>query len=65
VVGESTITDGKIMVAGGRPKRGAQLCADCELDYCPGLPIAVVKAKRTSMNADDGVEQAGGSRSTK
>ncbi|MDA0637558.1 DEAD/DEAH box helicase family protein, partial [Nonomuraea sp. MCN248] len=58
MVDEYTITDGKIMAAGGRPRRGAQLRADYALEYRPGLPIAVVEVKRTSISSDDGVEQA-------
>jgi len=58
MVDEYTITDGKIMAAGGRPRRGAQLRADYALEYRPGLPIAVVEVKRTSISPDDGIEQA-------
>jgi type I restriction enzyme R subunit len=58
MVDEYAITDGKIMAAGGRPRRGVQLRADYALEYRPGLPIAVVEVKRTSISADDGVEQA-------
>ncbi|GGP18612.1 hypothetical protein GCM10012278_91430 [Nonomuraea glycinis] len=58
MVDEYTITDGKIMAAGGRPRRGAQLRADYALEYRPGLPIAVVEVKRTSISAADGLEQA-------
>ncbi|NRQ35618.1 DEAD/DEAH box helicase family protein [Nonomuraea sp. NN258] len=58
LVDEYAITDGKILAAGGRPRRGAQLRADYALEYRPGLPIAIVEVKRTSANANDGVEQA-------
>ncbi|WP_196452443.1 EcoAI/FtnUII family type I restriction enzme subunit R [Planomonospora sp. ID82291] len=58
MVDEYTITDGKILAAGGRPTREAKLRADYALEYRPGLPIAVVEVKRTSRKADDGINQA-------
>ncbi|MFD8562428.1 EcoAI/FtnUII family type I restriction enzme subunit R [Streptosporangium canum] len=58
MVDEYPITDGKILAAGGKPRRGAHLRADYALEYRPGVPIAVVEVKRTSIKADDGIEQA-------
>ncbi|GAA4187838.1 EcoAI/FtnUII family type I restriction enzme subunit R [Microbispora amethystogenes] len=57
IVDEYPITDGQIMVAGGRPRRKAPLRADYVLEYRPGLPVAVIEAKRTSIDPGDGIEQ--------
>ncbi|MBB4940857.1 type I site-specific restriction endonuclease [Streptosporangium album] len=58
LVDEYVITDGRILAAGGRPRRGMNLRADYVLEYRPGVPVAVVEVKRTSIKADDGIEQA-------
>ncbi|MFF3444779.1 EcoAI/FtnUII family type I restriction enzme subunit R [Streptosporangium sp. NPDC002721] len=58
LVDEYLITHGRILAAGGKPRRGTPLRADYALEYRPGVPIAVVEVKRTSIDADDGIEQA-------
>lgn len=58
LVDEYPITDGKILAAGGKPRRGRNLRADYVLEYRPDTPIAVVEVKRTSRDAGDGIEQA-------
>ena len=40
------ITDGRIITVGKRHRRGEALWADYVLEYRPGVPIAVVEAKR-------------------
>lgn len=58
LVDEYPITDGKIIAAAGKPRRGEHLRADYVLEYRPDTPIAVVEVKRTSRDAADGIEQA-------
>ncbi|XVQ88444.1 EcoAI/FtnUII family type I restriction enzme subunit R [Microbispora siamensis] len=57
IVDEYPITDGQIVVAAGRPRRKTPLRADYVLEYRPGLPVAVIEAKRTSIDPGDGIEQ--------
>lgn len=58
LVDEYPITEGKILAAGGKPRRGKRLRADYVLEYRPGMPVGVVEVKRTSIDAADGIEQA-------
>jgi type I restriction enzyme R subunit len=59
MIGEQrTFTDGRIVVAGGRVKRGKQSRADYLLYYRRDFPLAVVEAKEASAPATSGVQQA-------
>ena len=53
------ITVGRIVPLGiNRHKRKRHLFADYVLDYKLNIPIAVVEAKKSSLRASDGLEQA-------
>jgi type I restriction enzyme R subunit len=52
------ITDGRIIAVGGRHRRGEALRADYVLEYRPGVPIAVVEAKREYSIPGKGLQQA-------
>jgi type I restriction enzyme R subunit len=52
------ITDGRIVVVGDKHRRGEALRADYVLEYRPGLPIAVVEAKREYAIPGKGLQQA-------
>jgi type I restriction enzyme R subunit len=59
MIGEQrTFTDGRIVVAGGRVKRGKQSRADYLLYYRRDFPLAVVEAKEAAAPAANGVQQA-------
>lgn len=51
------ITDGRIVVLRGRHRRGDPLRADYLLEIAPGLPVAVVEAKREYRLPSDGLQQ--------
>ncbi|MDQ1038560.1 type I restriction enzyme R subunit [Streptomyces sp. V3I8] len=52
------INDGKIVVSPRRHRRERALIADYVLQYRDDVPIAVVEAKRTSVDVAAGIEQA-------
>lgn len=52
------ITDGRVLTVGKRHRRGDALRADYVLEYTPGLPIAVVEAKREYAIPGKGLQQA-------
>ena len=53
-----TFTDGRIILAGKRVKRGTQKRADYILRYARDLPLAVVEAKADYKLPGDGLQQA-------
>ncbi len=55
---QRTFTDGRIIVAGGKVKRGKQKRADFLLRYTRDFPIAVVEAKANYKTAGEGLQQA-------
>lgn len=55
---QKTFTDGRIIVAGDRPRRGEQKRADYLLRYTHDFPIAVVEAKAIHKLPGDGLQQA-------
>ncbi|MBZ0283118.1 MAG: DEAD/DEAH box helicase family protein [Anaerolineae bacterium] len=55
---QRTFTDGRIVVTGGRSKRGEQKIADYILRYRHDFPIAVVEAKKYRLPAAQGLQQA-------
>ncbi|WP_422553525.1 type I restriction-modification enzyme R subunit C-terminal domain-containing protein [Methylovulum miyakonense] len=58
-IGEQRIfTNGRIIVSGGKVRRGKQKRADYLLYYRRDLPIAVVEAKNIAFPAETGVQQA-------
>lgn len=59
VIGEQhSFTNGRIMVAGGKVRRGKQRRADYLLYYRRDFPLAVVEAKEVGLPAETGVQQA-------
>ncbi len=59
LIGEQkTFTDGRIIVAGGKVRRGKAKRADYLLYYRRDFPIAVVEAKAEGENATTGLQQA-------
>ena len=52
------ITDGRIVRVGKKHRRGDALRADYVLEYVPGMPIAVVEAKRAYSIPGKGLQQA-------
>jgi len=59
VIGEQhSFTNGRVIVAGGKVRRGKQRRADYLLYYRRDLPLAVVEAKELSLPAETGVHQA-------
>lgn len=52
------ITNGKIIASSRRHRAGNPLIADYVLEYRDDLPLAVVEAKRTRIDAAAGIEQA-------
>ena len=59
ILGEQrTFTDGRIIVTGGKARRGDKKRADYLLYYRRDFPIAVVEAKEEAKQATDGVQQA-------
>lgn len=58
-IGEQrTFTNGRIIVAGGKVRRGQQKRADYLLYYRRDYPLAVVEAKESGLPAETGVQQA-------
>ncbi len=55
---QRTFTDGRIVFAGGKARRGNRKRADYLLRYRPDFPIAVVEAKARYKNAAEGLQQA-------
>ena len=55
---QRTLTDGRVVFAGGTARRGAQKRADYLLRYRPDFPIAVVEAKARYRHAAEGLQQA-------
>jgi type I restriction enzyme, R subunit len=55
---EFPITDGRIISVGTKHRRGSALRADYVLEYRPGVPVAVVEAKREYAIAGKGMQQA-------
>lgn len=59
VIGEQHgFTNGRIIVAGGKVRRGKQRRADYLLYYRRDFPLAVVEAKELGLPAETGVQQA-------
>lgn len=59
VIGEQrTFTNGRIIVTGGRVRRGKQKRADYLLYYRRDYPLAVVEAKELGLPAETGVQQS-------
>jgi type I restriction enzyme, R subunit len=59
VIGEQhSFTNGRIIVAGGKVRRGKQRRADYLLYYRRDFPLAVVEAKELGLPAETGVQQA-------
>ncbi|MBK8108774.1 MAG: DEAD/DEAH box helicase family protein [Betaproteobacteria bacterium] len=59
VIGEQhSFTNGRIIVAGGKVRRGKQRRADYLLYYRRDFPLAVVEAKDLGLPAESGVQQA-------
>ena len=59
VIGEQhSFTNGRIIVAGGKVRRGKQRRADYLLYYRRDFPLAVVEAKEAGLPAETGVQQA-------
>lgn len=54
IIEQFPITDGRIIQAGKRHKRDCPLRADYVLEYRPGVPVAVVEAKRLYKKPGDG-----------
>ena len=52
------ITDGRILLIGGKTRRAKQRRADYLLYYRRDFPIAVVEAKEAGLPAENGVQQA-------
>lgn len=52
------ITDGRVITVGSKHRRGEALRADYVLEYTPGVPIAVVEAKREFSIPGKGLQQA-------
>ena len=55
---QRTFTDGRIVFAGGKARRGRQMRADYILRYRSHFPIAVVEAKARYEHAAEGLQQA-------
>ncbi|MGV0050807.1 EcoAI/FtnUII family type I restriction enzme subunit R [Mycobacterium colombiense] len=58
IVEQYRITDGRIVRIGSKHRRADALRADYVLEYRPGLPIAVVEAKRQYSTPGHGMQQA-------
>lgn len=58
ILEQRSFTDGKIIVAGRKAKRGERKRFDYLLRYSQSFPIAIVEAKRSYKNAADGMGQA-------
>src|SRR5258708_2089218 len=55
---QRTFTDGRIVVTGGKTKRGDQKKADYILRFRTDFPIAVVEAKKYGLPAAQGLQRA-------
>ena len=55
---QRTFTDGRIIVTGGKIRRGKQKRADYLLRYTRDFPIAVVEAKANYLRPNTGLQQA-------
>src|SRR5262245_40767588 len=55
---QTTFTDGRIIVAGSKVRRGTQKRSDFLLRYTRDLTLAVVEAKSCDRPAADGLQQA-------
>jgi type I restriction enzyme R subunit len=55
---EVRITDGRVISVGARHRRGDALRADYVLEHTPGMPVAVVEAKREYEIPGRGLQQA-------
>jgi type I restriction enzyme R subunit len=58
IVEQYRITDGRIVSVGSKHRRAEPLRADYVLEYRPGLPVAVVEAKREYSIPGKGMQQA-------
>lgn len=58
IVEQFRVTDGRIVRTGHRHRRDRPLRADYVLQITPGLPVAVVEAKRAYRLSSDGLQQA-------
>ena len=58
IIEQYPITDGRIMTVGQRHRRDKPLRADYVLEYRPGVPVAVVEAKREHSIPAKGMQQA-------
>lgn len=58
VAEQRTFTNGRIIVSGGKVRRGVQKRADYLLYYRRDFPLAVVEAKVVGLPAESGVQQA-------
>jgi type I restriction enzyme R subunit len=58
IVEQYRITDGRIVSVGSKHRRADPLRADYVLEYRPGLPVAVVEAKREYSIPGKGMQQA-------
>jgi len=58
IIEQFPITDGRIVTVGQRHRRDKPLRADYVLEYRPGVPVAVVEAKREYSIPAKGMQQA-------
>ncbi|MGC2373415.1 MAG: DEAD/DEAH box helicase family protein [Solirubrobacteraceae bacterium] len=58
IQGQFSITDGRVIAVGKKHRRGDALHADYVLEYRPGVPVAVVEAKREYAIPGKGLQQA-------
>lgn len=58
IVEQYPITAGRVVTVGKKHRRGDALRADYVLEYEPGLPVAVVEAKREYSISGKGLQQA-------
>lgn len=58
IIEQYPITAGRIVTVGKKHRRGEALRADYVLEYEPGLPVAVVEAKREYAIPGKGLQQA-------
>ena len=58
IVEQYRITDGRVITIGKKHRRAAALRADYVLEFVPGVPIAVVEAKREYAIPGKGMQQA-------
>ena len=58
IIEQFPITDGRIVTVGQKHRRDKPLRADYVLEYRPGVPVAVVEAKREYAIPAEGMQQA-------